>query len=493
MLVTAAEMKALEERAFANGASAEALMEEAGAKIADAIVQFFPRPFRCRAVFGKGHNGGDALVAARHLAKRGWHVCTEAAFNETEWSDLTRKKFRELDTNAHPERFIAGEVVLDGLLGIGASGALRGRIAEACRTINHMRDHNARVFAIDVPTGVNSDDGAVAVDAIVADFTITVGFAKRGLLEDGATNHVGRLCVVPLDALEDAALDISPHEAAETVATAPLLSRSFPRRNFNLHKGACGRVAIIAGSPGMTGAAAMCAHASLRAGAGLVTLMAREDVHATLATIAPPEVMVRPVKSYRQILGDEFDVIGLGPGLGDQFADDVIALVTGANAPVVIDADALNIIARQPELLNQCAGPRLLTPHPGEMERLDPDATRRTRRATAEVFMSRFPHALLLKGARTLVAQHGRGISYNTTGNPGMASGGMGDVLTGVCAALAAQKLSLFESARIGAWLCGRAAELAIFHGAESEESLSATDIVKYLGRAFRDLRAGIY
>jgi NAD(P)H-hydrate epimerase len=237
----------------------------------------------------------------------------------------------------------------------------------------------------------------------------------------------------------------------------------------------------------------MCAHASLRAGAGLVTLMAREDVHATLATIAPPEVMVRPVKSYRQILGDEFDVIGLGPGLGDQFADDVIALVTGANAPVVIDADALNIIARQPELLNQCAGPRLLTPHPGEMERLDPDATRRTRRATAEVFMSRFPHALLLKGARTLVAQHGRGISYNTTGNPGMASGGMGDVLTGVCAALAAQKLSLFESARIGAWLCGRAAELAIFHGAESEESLCATDIVKYLGRAFRDLRAGIY
>jgi NAD(P)H-hydrate epimerase len=493
MLVTSAEMRALEERAFAKGATAEALMEEAGVKIADVVMQFFPTPGRCRAVFGKGHNGGDALVAARHLAKRGWRIFTDAPFDEAGWSPLTRKKFGELTNSSPAERFFPGEIVLDGLLGIGAAGALRGRVAEAARTINHMREQNARVFAIDVPTGVDTDTGAVAADAVVADFTVTIGFAKRGLLGDGATNHVGRLCVAPLDALDDAALDAGPPASTAAVATAQLLSQNFPRRNFNIHKGACGRVAIVAGSRGMTGAAAMCARACVRAGAGLVTLITTEDLQEMLATIAPPEVMVRTVKSYREVLGADFDVIGIGPGLGDRHADDVIAVITGATAPVVVDADAVNAISHQVSLLDQCAGPRLLTPHPGEMLRLDPESGRRPRLATAEVFMKRWPHALLLKGARTLVAQQGRGISYNTTGNPGMATGGMGDVLTGVCAALAAQKLSMFDSARIGAWICGRAAERAVFHGPESEESLCATDIIDHLGSAFTDLRAAIY
>jgi NAD(P)H-hydrate epimerase len=493
MLVTSAEMKAFEERAFARGASAEALMEEAGAKIAEIIRQFFPSPRRCRAVFGKGHNGGDALVAARHLAKGGWCVCPTPAFDEEDWFPLTRKKFTEVGTDRVTDRFSPDDIVLDGLLGIGATGPLRGRVAEAARTINHMRERNAHVFAIDVPSGVNPDTGAISTDAVVADFTVTIGFAKKGLVADSAISHVGRLCVVPLDALDDAALDAPPHEPAETVATARVLSHSFPRRNFNLHKGGCGRVAIVAGSRGMTGAAAMCAHACVRAGAGLVTLIAIENLQETLAAIAPPEVMVRAVKSYRTILGSDFDVIAIGPGLRQEHTDDVVALITGALVPVVIDADALNIISQKPDLLDQCVAPRLLTPHPGEMARLDPDSVRRSRRATAELFMKRWPHALLLKGARTLVAQQGRGVSYNTTGNPGMATGGMGDVLTGVCAALAAQKLSVFDSARIGAWICGRAAELAIFSGTESEESLCATDVIDHLGRAFRDLRAKLY
>ena len=167
-------------------------------------------------------------------------------------------------------------------------------------------------------------------------------------------------------------------------------------------------------------------------------------------------------------------------------------LQTGAECQVV-DADALNIIAGGIHLLGRCAGPRLLTPHPGEMARLDPQSTERSRRVAAENFTARWPQVLLLKGARTIIAQRGKPHSYNTTGSPGMATGGMGDLLTGVCAALAGQGLALYDAARVGAWLCGRAAEIALSTGQESEESLNPIALLAHLGPAFSDLKAGCY
>jgi NAD(P)H-hydrate epimerase len=160
---------------------------------------------------------------------------------------------------------------------------------------------------------------------------------------------------------------------------------------------------------------------------------------------------------------------------------------------MVIDADALNMLSSDLKPLVHSAGPRLLTPHPGEMGRLDAAAARRGRRETVADFTERHPVVLLLKGARTLIGARGRALSYNTTGNPGMATGGMGDVLTGVCAALAGQGLSLYDAARVGAWWCGRAAELAVFGGAESEESLTPTQVIAYLGPAGNNLRAGCW
>ncbi len=495
MILTCAAMKELEQRAFADGVSADGLMEEAGRQIARAVRQFFPRPGVCAAVFGKGNNGGDALVAARHLAAWGWDVRLVAAFPDAEWGPLPRAKFPAAAQCSRAEiaelDSISGEplVILDGLLGIGASGALREPLAGITRAINQLRNGgNATVFALDIPTGLNGDTGMADPACIVADHTLTIGFAKHGLVEDRAVNFVGRLSVLPLGEL---GTRLGTPRADAVVATPENLRALRPRRAFDTHKGDCGRVGIIAGSRGYLGAAVLCSAACVRAGAGLVTLFAPAEIAESLAIRVPPEVMVRALPATDELLALRHDVLAIGPGIGAQPAADVAALVRKISQPVVLDADGLNAIAADVGVLGEASGERVLTPHPGEMERLVPGSAAESRRAVMEKFTRRFPCTLLLKGARTLVGKSGEPISFNTTGNPGMAVGGMGDVLTGVIAALIGQRVRPFDAARLGAWLCGRASEIAISHGGDSEESLSPSRMLDFVGVAFRDLHAG--
>jgi NAD(P)H-hydrate epimerase len=366
---------------------------------------------------------------------------------------------------------------------------LREPIRAAARAINQLRaSSNAQVFAVDLPTGLDGDTGAADPDCVVADFTLTVGFAKKGLVADSAANHVGRLAVLSLQGLDG-------RESAgdSTVATGASLAGLLPRRKFDSNKGDYGRVGIIAGSLGATGAAVMSAEGALRAGAGLITLFATPDIYHALAVACPPEIMVRPVSSYVEALEVRLDVVALGPGLGSRDGADILHIVETCPLPMVVDADGLNLISGDPSLLTRCAGKRLLTPHPGEMARLLPEAKNLSRRETAEKFTAQYPVTLLLKGSRTIVAERGAPLSYNTTGSPGMATGGMGDTLTGVCAALIGQGLSCRDAARAGAWVCGRAAEIAIYNGAQSEESLAATDLAGTLGTAFKQLQAGCF
>jgi NAD(P)H-hydrate epimerase len=496
MILTGAEMKALEERAFSEGVSAEELMEEAGQQIAEAVQQFFPQPGRCVIYFGKGHNGGDALVAARELAWAGWVLEWHPAFPEEQWTPLTRQKWDELHASLEEiGEGLADEnggavIILDALLGVGASGALREPIRGAALEINWRRaNSSARVIAVDLPTGLDADTGAVETEAVIADYTLTIGFAKAGLFADAATRHVGRLAVLPLEELSKRASGESPMVAITDESLAIVL----PQRNFDTHKGQCGRVGLVAGSRGLLGAARLVSEACLHTGAGLVTLFVTEDIYPLIAPCAAPEIMVQPVKTYLEVLDANLDVLGIGPGLGQSRANEVRHLLERAPQPTVIDADALNSLSGSMHLLGRTAGPRLLTPHPGEMARLDPASPQRSRRATVEAFTAQWPHVLLLKGARTVIGQAGQPLSYNTTGTPGMATGGMGDVLTGVCAALAGQGLALYEAARLGAWLCGRAAELALDGGYESEESITPTVVIEFLGDAFLDLRAGCW
>jgi NAD(P)H-hydrate epimerase len=513
-ILTSAQMRAAEQAAFASGIEVEALMNQAGAGVAQAVTKVFQKPGRCIVFAGKGHNAGDALFAAQCLQQHGWRIEVRLAFKEADCSDLTRKKLGDLsrrtpETLAVAPSKTANEnsfatdhiaitqgstlrtacfeiasplVILDGLLGVGAKPPLREPIRAACRAINQLRTTGAYVFAVDLPTGLDTDSGKADRDCVVADFTVTIGYAKPGLVNDGAVNYVGRIEIVPLDELRP------PKTKPKEIIASPTAFRALlPRRKYNSYKNQFGRIGVIAGSKGFVGAALMASQGALRAGAGLVEVFVPEEIYEIIASAAFMEAMVKPVASYRQLLKEQIDVWAVGPGLGKSRAAEILELIEKIKQPMVVDADGLNIVSEKISVLRRCKGKRLLTPHPGEMQRLFPE-DQQSRRKTATKFCDRFPVTLLLKGSRSIVAEHGRPLSYNTTGNPGMATGGMGDVLTGVCAALLGQGLSPYDAARVGAWLCGRAAEIAIFNGNKSEQSLLPRDVLNHLGHAFNEL-----
>ena len=479
MILSAAQMVEAERLAFEAGATAEALMEIAGREAARLVRQFHPTPGRCMVFFGKGHNGGDALVAARHLAEAGWSLELQKIFSDEELSPLTRKQLDRIwrtrtDSSGHL-------VVLDGLLGIGTSGEPRIPIDSAIHRINALHGSEAAwVLALDLPSGLGTKT------SVQADATVAMGFAKTDLLADGATQFVGRLAVISLSGVRAP----SGADEAEILASNDLRSL-LPPRDFDTHKGQCGRVAVIAGSQKYPGAARLCSAAAVKAGAGLVTLFVPSDIAPVLSGAVIPEVMVGPVADLREILDQKFDAVAIGPGLGRERDEMVRAFLSECPVPCVIDADALNAISTDPTFLKNNPAPRLLTPHPLEMERLFPRNSR-ARREWMEAFVNDYPVTLLLKGARTLIGERGAPPAYNTTGHPGMATGGMGDVLTGIAAALLAQGKSPLESAKLAAWLCGHAAELALRDSHASQESLTASDVLTHLGPAFIDLRAGI-
>jgi hydroxyethylthiazole kinase-like uncharacterized protein yjeF len=520
-ILTSAQMRAAEEAAFASGVQVEALMNKAGAGVAQAVTKFFQKPGRCIVFAGKGHNAGDALFAAQCLERRGWKIEVRLAFKEADCSDLMRKKLADLcrrppeilgavpsktanaglvaklveltpDAAAIAQNTIATEecpgvaaplVILDGLLGVGAKPPLREPIRAACRAINQLRTtKGAYVFAVDLPTGLDTDSGKTDRDCVVADFTVTIGYAKPGLLVDGALNYVGRIEAVPLDELRPPAT-----KPKEIIASPEAFCGLLPRRKYNSYKNQFGRIGVVAGSKGFVGAALMTSQGALRAGAGLVEVFVPEEIYEIVAGAAFIEAMVKPVASYRHLLKEKVDVWAVGPGLGKSRAAEILELVEKLKQPMVLDADGLNIVSEKTSVLRRCKGKRLLTPHPGEMKRLFSEE-QQSRARTATKFCDRFPVTLLLKGSRTIVTERGRSLSYNTTGNPGMATGGMGDVLTGVCAGLLGQGLSLYDAARVGAWVCGRAAEIAIFNGIQSEQSLLPRDVLDHLGDAFKEL-----
>lgn len=482
-------MRAAEEAAFARGVEVEALMDQAGAGVARAVQQFFPRTGMCIVYAGKGHNGGDALVAAERLQRDGWNIDVRLLFPESDCSELTRKKLKTLrdapSAPAEAHQSVGRTIILDGILGVGTKSFLREPIRATAREINRVRvERNAFVFAVDLPTGFDSDTGEIDPDSVVADFTVTIGFAKHGLVTDAAIDFVGRIIVSPLPDLEVGGA------RNEVMATTQALAGLAPRRKFSAYKNQFGRIAVVAGSKGFVGAALMTALGALRTGAGLVELFVPEDIYEIVATAAPPEVMVKATRAYRDLPDDRIDVWAVGPGLGNANAARIRDLVARIEKPMVVDADGLNILAEEIEVLKRCRGPRLLTPHPGEMERLFAPG-KMARAGIARSFCEHFPVTLLLKGSRTIVAQRDQPLSFNTTGNPGMATGGMGDVLTGVCAGLIGQGLSLYDAARVGAWLCGRSAEIAIFQEGASEQSLLPSDVLDNLGRAFTELEIG--
>jgi hydroxyethylthiazole kinase-like uncharacterized protein yjeF len=483
--VTGAAMRSLEEAAFRRGVTAEHLMDLAGAGIARRLQAQFPRPGLAVGYIGKGNNGGDALVVLRHLREAGWQIALRPAWPETEWGVLPRRKFRELGIQAVakvPESGTGPLLLLDGLLGIGAKGGLREPLAGLAREMAELRDHRgAIVAALDLPSGLDADSGDG--DAVTADLTLTVGAPKRGMAMVNGIQRCGRVVLVPLEDLplpEDGDLKLFCPEAF-----AGLL----PPRAHDFHKGDSGRVGILAGSPGMTGAAVLCASSALHAGAGLVRVHVEENFLSHLAAAMPPEAMVQASAApVNEAFEARHDALVIGPGLGHAGKTYQAALLTRLTEaiPAVIDADALNWIAAAGRL-DALREWHVITPHPGEFKRLAPDLAGMEREAAVKAFVERYPCTLLLKGARTLVGKAGEAMRFNPTGHAGMASGGQGDVLSGVIGTLLAQGLKGPDAAALGAWLCGRAAERCLGDG----PVCLASDTVKELGGAMRDWGEG--
>jgi NAD(P)H-hydrate epimerase len=461
-------------------------MAEAGLGLARAVYSFFPKPGCVRVFCGKGNNAGDALVAAKHLLANGWHVDVHCAFPPEELAPLPKKYLTALGEEEEPatQRLANGPlVILDGLLGLGTTGEPREPIASAIQEINHLRETaGAFVFAVDCPSGLNLEIGSPNATCVRADCTVTFGACKEELLGDSVTSHVGRIVIVELSSLQ------FPYSEDRYALTPQLLRSWLPARSFDSYKGTYGHVGIIAGSIGYLGAARLCALGALHGGAGLVTLLAKRELYPFLAPLLPPEVMLQPVEDYRAVLDMELDALALGPGLVGERAIEVVEIIRMAECPTVVDAGAFEHLAGSIKILRLVNGPRILTPHPGEMERIY-RAEGRTRAELALDFVMEFPCALLLKGARTLIAAPDRPLLYNTTGTPGMATGGTGDMLTGLIASLSAQGIKPQRAAALGAWISGRAAEIAISSG-HSVESLCASAAAASLGAAFTELRS---
>jgi ADP-dependent NAD(P)H-hydrate dehydratase / NAD(P)H-hydrate epimerase len=457
-LLTAGEMRAWDERAIGPVEIPERLlMESAGRAVARLVHASVPTGLVVGLV-GRGNNGGDALVALRTLRAWGRDVLAVGPGAGEPRREL-------LHGWAVPNGGDAGgalasaSVVLDGLLGTGSSGAPRGEVAELIR---RTAASGVPVVALDVPSGVDPTTGRVEGEAISADTTISFGAPKRGLLRFPGRERCGRLVVV-----EIGFPPLEPHEFAAAVITDAWAAGRLPRVPPDAHKGSQGRLLLVAGRRGMAGAAVLAGTAALRAGAGLVVVLsdgaARLPVQAGLPEAVFRELGVDDVTAESA----SARAIVVGPGLGtDPEAADVLRTVLGAGmVPILLDADALNLIAAEPASAAPLRGrPALLTPHPAEMGRLlrrPTDDVLSEPFSAAEECAERFGCAVLLKGAPSLVAAPDRVTLVGVTGHSGVATGGMGDTLAGVAGAFLAAGVDPATAAALALHYAGRAAERA--------------------------------
>jgi len=482
-IVSAQQMQELDRRAIAGGIPGIELMENAGRGTFEKIRQYFPGAFKQNIVVlcGRGNNGGDGFVIARCLHHAGARVKVILLATADRVSGDAR-------TNLDAYRRIGGVVqevtdaaqwgsavpdvqraglIVDAMLGTGLSAEVTGLYRQAIEDINAAP--GARIVSVDIPSGIDATSGAVLGAAVRAHLTCTFGLPKRGLLIEPGASYTGSREVIDIGIPEMLVRDVVTQEF---LLDEQYLQGTLPRRRHDAHKGSFGHVLIIAGSPGKTGAAALAGQAAMRAGAGLVTVAAPAALNPVLEAKLT-EVMTEPLPDagagflgmqalprLREILQGK-TVVALGPGLAtkDETAELVHSLLGQITVPVVIDADGLNVLAGHTELLTQARSPVIVTPHPGEMARLAGVSTQdvqRDRIGSARTFARRYGVFVVLKGALSIIAEPEGMVFINPTGNPGMASGGMGDALTGLIAGLAAQGLPLTAAAQLAVFAHGR-------------------------------------
>jgi NAD(P)H-hydrate epimerase len=504
-LVDAEEMRAIDRAAIEDfGIPALTLMDRAGRGVADAAAELAGPRGRFVVVCGGGNNGGDGYVAARLLRAAGRdarvmalvpaHVLSPDARTVREQAERAGVPID--DGVLAPLAAGVGDVVIDAIFGTGLRRPPEGLFAGAIAAIEVARVGGARVLAVDVPSGLSADTGRPLGLCVRADRTVTFAFLKRGLAIHPGLALAGETTVVDIGIPPEAARRVPVGCELLTEVEAKVL---VPRRPPEAHKGDAGRLLVVAGSPGKSGAAHLALLGALRGGAGLVTLAARPEV-LPLALAGRPEAMSLALPGDGPLgRGDlatlvaaarEVDALAIGPGIprGPDTAELIRTLLQKVGKPAVVDADGLNALAADPGLLAGLGVPLLLTPHPGEMARLCGTSIAEVQADRIGIATARaraWKATVLLKGARTVVADPEGPPAVIPTGNPGLATGGSGDVLTGLCGALLAGGLSPGAAGRAGAWVHGRAGDLAAAkHG---ERGLVASDVGGFLGAVWAE------
>jgi len=510
---TAAEMREIDRIAINDyGIPGTVLMENAGVAVVRHLESIMePLSERRFCIFaGKGNNGGDGYVIARHLANQGTKVKVFLLGEKAAVSGDARINLDIIDKMNIDIMEITSErdwdkvrvaatfadCLVDALLGTGFRGEVGGDMA---RVIDCINDAGKAVVAVDIPSGVEADTGRICGKAVRAAHTVTFGLPKPGLFLYPGAEFAGELMVADIGI---PTAIVAGQQIKQNIVMAGAVRTLLPQRSPDAHKGMSGRVAVVAGSQGLSGAAAMTAEAALRAGAGLITLAVPRGIQNVVA-VKLTEVMTKAlaetetggisldaVAEITELAANK-DVLAIGPGLGRQEATAaaVRAAITTVECPLVIDADALYALAGYTDLLSDCAALPVLTPHPGEMgllTGLSVQAVNADRVTIAREAAGQWGCIIVLKGAHTIVAFPDGEVYINTTGNAGMATGGTGDALTGIIAAMIAQGMSSHDAAVAGVYIHGLAGDIAAEAGMVG---MAATDLIKAVPAALYGLK----
>lgn len=510
-VLTGTEMNEVERRAVeASGVTLCELMERAGAAVARAASRTI-RTGPVVIISGKGNNGGDGIVAARLLAEKGIACHLFLLAGEDELTPESAAALAKLKAAEGARAAVAltqqdhlpnlrevlpeATLVIDCIFGFGLHGAVRGLAGEVIETVNAS---GKPVLSVDIPSGVEADTGRVDGPAIKAVRTITFTAPKMGLVLAPGARLAGVTDVADIGIARELVESAGATEVHDTASVAAML----PQRSFDAHKKSCGRVLVVAGSVGMTGAAALCAQSALRAGAGTVLLAVATSLNdifeqklTEVMTVPMPETASRSlsVDAADKILElcDSFDVLALGPGLSLDESTAALAreLVRNAGPPLVLDADGLNAVAGEARVLEERRSPTIITPHSGELARLagtSADEIQADRLGAAKGAARRWGVVTVLKGAGTITSDGDR-CAINTTGNAGLATAGTGDVLTGIIASLIAQGADAYDAAVAGVYVHGLAGDLAA--AKLTGRCVVASDVLSFLPKAFGRLQ----
>lgn len=526
--LTPEEMAAVDRAAIHAGLGGLALMETAGWGVVEAIrAAFEPHVApgsaepacasepRAVILIGGGNNGGDGLVVARCLAEAGWRVVLDLFVDPTRFTGDAARQWALVEPMGLAVRRIESAesardcftaatnatCIVDALLGTGLMGDVREPIRSAIEALNGAVDRPP-VVAVDAPSGLDGATGRVRGVAVRSDFTVTLGFPKPGLFLAEGPRHCGRLIAVPLG-YPPAALAAAEGTSSLGWTGLPEGEAALPRRPHNLHKGAAGRLLVLAGSPDYRGAAVLTATAALRSGAGICVVATPAPVAEFLVGQLPEAIVLSlPVTKSGALAAraadavareaERADAVALGPGLTTgRGVGKAVRAALAVLRPAIVDADALNVLAADPDPVRRDAS-TVLTPHPGELGRwlgrpaVEVDAGRV---AAAREAAGRWRCHVVLKGSPTVVADPDGRTDLNLTGNPGLATGGSGDVLTGVLGSLVAQGVAAGLAARAATFLHGLAADWAARD--LGERGLVPSDLFRYLPLAIREVSAG--